>query len=76
MTASASAWQPAISYSLTGGALVALHLPRRTQRCTRRSQLMCTWLHGDLQFAHTDGARHLFEHGNMLSVFFFNYYYY
>lgn len=70
MTASASAWQPAISYSLTG-ALVLLVVASSTPPDSAVHQTLpadvcvVTWRSP----AHVDVECCLFNHGNMLSVF-------
>lgn len=72
MTASASAWQPAISYSLTG-ALVLLVVASSTPPDSAVHQALpadvcvVTWRSPAL---HANVECRLFECGNMLSVFF------
>lgn len=75
MTASASAWQPAISYLLTG-ALVLLVVASSTPPDSAVHQTLpadvcvVTWRS---PARHADVECRLFRHGNMLSVFFFYY---
>lgn len=72
MTASASAWQPAISYSLTG-ALVLLVVASSTLPDSAVHQTLpadvcvVTWRS---PARHADFECRLFQRGNMLSVFF------
>lgn len=73
MTASASAWQPAISYSLTG-ALVLFVVASSTPLDSAVYQTLpadvcvVTWRY---PARHANVECHLFKCGNMLSVFFF-----
>ncbi len=73
MTASASAWQPAISYSLTGAlvllvAALSTPLDAAVHQTLPADVCVVTWRSPARR---ADFECRLFMHGNMQSVFFF-----